>query len=174
MTNHSFFIAGEPKAKQGDRSFMAKGKFGKPYIQHYTDPKIGAVAKNMAAQLLEEFEQLPNHRIIDYPIEVHVDFIFKPVKGKIGTIKATKPDIDNLLKMLFDVMKKTIISDDNIIVQVTAKKRYAKKDEEPGTWLHITAISEHPLRYPEIDRKRGKVKPNDEKCQNVRTKTNTP
>jgi len=50
------------------------------------------------------------------------------------------PDIDNLLKPLFDGLKKTIFpkpSEDSILYVVNAAKKKADKDEEPGVDLYF-------------------------------------
>lgn len=49
-----------------------------------------------------------------------------------------RPDIDNLLKYVFDCLNEVVISDDSIISFVSAKKIYG----EPGTTINISTIEQ--------------------------------
>ncbi len=51
--------------------------------------------------------------------------------------KMSKPDLDNLMKAVFDGLNKIVWQDDSQIFEVTMKKEYAAGDEQPGTMILI-------------------------------------
>ena len=51
-----------------------------------------------------------------------------------------KPDLDNLVKSVVDGLSGFIYADDKQIVEIHATKRYAKRQEEPGCWVHIDEV----------------------------------
>lgn len=67
------------------------------------------------------------------PIEAEIAFIFPRLKSATSTareVKATRPDIDNLIKAILDGLNGLGFSDDGQVVQITASKWYAAADEE--------------------------------------------
>jgi len=140
-----FFLAGEPKPKQGDRSYIAKSKMGKRYIQHYTDKSVTSAQNAYRFQLQA---QLPSgFTPIQSAVALEVEFRFAPLKSKnkLGRrfYKPTRPDIDNLLKLLLDVLKGVLIQDDNLIVEIRAKKVYSASEDGAGIWLHCKQIPDN-------------------------------
>lgn len=75
----------------------------------------------------------------DSQVSVDFMFFFKFPKRKPKTVyKATKPDIDNLVKYYLDVLvMANIISDDNIVVKLSAQKLYS---DRPSTRIIIEEI----------------------------------
>tara|TARA_B100000424_G_C22792196_1_gene425431 strand:- start:322 stop:741 length:420 start_codon:yes stop_codon:yes gene_type:complete len=79
------------------------------------------------------------------PIKISATYICKRPKSlnrkkdPINRIyKTTKSDIDNLDKMLFDILGKLkVFHDDAQIVQSTSEKYYCAKTEEPATYFTI-------------------------------------
>jgi len=51
------------------------------------------------------------------------------VESGMAIRKATKPDVDNILKQLLDAMNGIVYTDDSQIVEIKASKWYSKKDE---------------------------------------------
>jgi Holliday junction resolvase RusA-like endonuclease len=74
-----------------------------------------------------------------FSIPIHIScrfYIYKPRKTfNIYPIKT--PDVDNLCKFLFDVMKDVLITDDRIICSLSVAKVY---DSNPRTEFTITEI----------------------------------
>jgi Holliday junction resolvase RusA-like endonuclease len=73
------------------------------------------------------------------PIAFNVTFYMKaPLKPKPNLFyHSCAPDLDNLLKFVFDAIKDVLITDDRIICSITAKKIYAK---EARTEFTITEV----------------------------------
>ena len=60
------------------------------------------------------------------------------LKPTAPTYVITKPDIDKLARSTLDGLTDSgVLSDDNIVAVLTAKKRYVKDSEEPGAVIHI-------------------------------------
>jgi Holliday junction resolvase RusA-like endonuclease len=55
-----------------------------------------------------------------------------------------KPDIDNLTKLVLDVITKDgrVWRDDSQVVTLLAYKEYAKAEEKPGAWISIASQDE--------------------------------
>lgn len=86
-----------------------------------------------------------DHEPIQGPIKISMTFCHaRParLKTKHNTVsripKTTKPDIDNLIKMVLDVLTKADVwKDDNQVVSVIAEDWYCGKNEEPHTQWRI-------------------------------------
>ena len=60
------------------------------------------------------------------------------LKPTAPTYVTTKPDIDKLVRSTLDGLTDSgVLSDDNIVAVLTAKKRYVKDGEEPGAVINI-------------------------------------
>jgi len=76
--------------------------------------------------------------IVDYPIAVHLTFVFAPPKSytkkKLKAIQdgalmyQKKPDLDNLAKGILDALNQTVYKDDSQIVELNVKKQYGDTD----------------------------------------------
>lgn len=61
-------------------------------------------------------------------VAINLEFHFRaPRKMDIGNYKTTKPDIDNLLKLVLDAANGIVWWDDGQVVQTTVTKLYAEK-----------------------------------------------
>jgi Holliday junction resolvase RusA-like endonuclease len=59
----------------------------------------------------------------------------KQQRALTGVIRpTTKPDMDNVLKALFDAMNGVVFKDDVQVVSLTAAKRYS---DSPGVWVRV-------------------------------------
>lgn len=80
---------------------------------------------------------------LDGPIVVTVQFVMPRPVGtpKRHTPAATKrPDVDKLLRGVFDAVTGVVWRDDAQVVEVTAVKRLAQLDEQPGAAIRISAL----------------------------------
>lgn len=98
-------------------------------------PKKYMDEKNRLVSEVQIQAKMQNHVIIDEKCKVIIDFFFpatnkcKIKKGDLYSspvYKETKPDIDNLIKTVLDVLTEAQIwTDDNIVVSITARKWYS-------------------------------------------------
>ncbi|CAB4121226.1 Crossover junction endodeoxyribonuclease, RusA-like [uncultured Caudovirales phage] len=73
-----------------------------------------------------------NKPLWDVPIQMNVEFVFEMPKSwstkrkqePLADIHAIKPDIDNLLKFLLDVSNGILYTDDCLVANVSAHKKY--------------------------------------------------
>ena len=93
-----------------------------------------------------------NKEIITGPCEVHI--CFRLTRPKVhftskGILKSNAPkhvvtknrgDLDKLVRACFDSLSMTAISDDATVVQLNAKKRFVKENEEPGVQILILTV----------------------------------
>lgn len=126
----SITIQGIPRAKQSARFRIAK-KGRKQFVMSYQKKTVKDRADSIKIQVKN---QLPlNFKIYDNPIGVRVIFTFPPLKGwskkklRNTVYKDVKPDIDNLLKSLFDGMNGVVYTDDAKICEVSASKIFGLK-----------------------------------------------
>lgn len=60
------------------------------------------------------------------PVEVHFKFGF--VTKRLYPFHTKKPDVDNLVKLSLDALKKIVVMDDNQVFKISAEKYYAEDD----------------------------------------------
>lgn len=113
-------------APMGAVRMTQRGKWVKPNAKRYLDYKqiISLEAKRHFAEPLEG------------PVEVAIHFYLKqPKKMPKGRTRPTvKPDIDNLIKGVFDGMNKIAWKDDAQVVKVVSHKLY---DDEPRISVYV-------------------------------------
>ena len=102
------------------KPIVPKDKFKKPFVIHY--PAKGQEAAQDRYRW--EFKTAwAGKDIIDYPVLISALFRYtmpvswskKKKAERIGTLKETKPDWDNLVKFLGDTLKGIVVVDDNLI-----------------------------------------------------------
>jgi Holliday junction resolvase RusA-like endonuclease len=64
--------------------------------------------------------------VLTCPLEVRFYFGFKA--KKIGPFHTKKPDVDNIVKLFLDTLKKTVMLDDNLVFKISAEKYYSSDD----------------------------------------------
>ncbi len=109
-----FYVPGEPirtTAQEGHR--IARGRY-------YTDPRVKAARQELLAELRPYAPKEP----LKNPIHLRIDFHFgtEDIK-KHGCWKVTRPDTDNLLKLLKDCMTEAGFwrDDAQVCMEVTSK-----------------------------------------------------
>lgn len=136
MNTITFFVPGNPQALKRHRTFHAKGRA----IQY--DPSQGDKA-DFLAKCMEHRPPQP----WDEPIMVSLSFYFSRPKSHYnakGKLKATaklyhvsKPDVDNLTKLVMDAMNGWFFRDDSQAFEIHAFKSYS---EMPGVKVEIKRI----------------------------------
>jgi Holliday junction resolvase RusA-like endonuclease len=81
------------------------------------------------------------HKIIDFPMEVHLHFCFKRPKKPKFKQHGIKPDLDNIIKCM-DSFNEVLWTDDSLICKIYAAKHYVDFENEAGFNLTIFPANE--------------------------------
>lgn len=138
----SFFVPGEPKAQPRARSFVLRGRGGKPILTkdgqpiiRVHDPSTAEGWKSAIAQAAKEFVPMPP---LQGPLRMDIEFRFARPKAHFrsnGELKPAspnwhikKPDRDNLEKAVTDALKVIgMFSDDCQVCAGEISKLYSGK-----------------------------------------------
>lgn len=128
-----FIIDGDPVA-QGRPRFTRSGRV-------YT-PKKTEEALDNVVRVIEEYQKAFGEiDQINFPVRVVMDFVHsRPKRMRKGPqiCKPSKPDIDNLQKLILDgISKSNLWTDDNIVVSINASKYYAASGETAYSVFYI-------------------------------------
>lgn len=126
--------------QKGER--VVFGRNGKPFVHHYTKSKVQKSQRALSVLIMSAKNKagwICARR--DSPVYVSAEFVY-PLgslpKGLRGKEKITRPDIDNLLKGLFDACTDCRLWEDDSQVQIAqAVKRYQYEGEEPKVILML-------------------------------------
>lgn len=124
----TFEIPGDPRGK-GRPKFARRGAF----VQTYTDDKTAAY-ENLVALAAKDAMRASGASIMEGPVSVLVYMGFRPPasasKSKLVQMLAglllplRKPDIDNVIKAIFDGLNGVAYLDDKQITDLTVVRRY--------------------------------------------------
>lgn len=121
MRRIAFTVWGIPTAK-GRPKFARKGNF----VRAYTPSKTAAAEQTLTARALPYRPSTP----LSEPLRLYVEFTF-PVpsswskkKQDAADAHVTKPDLDNLVKLVKDSLNGVFWIDDKQIYELTARKVY--------------------------------------------------
>lgn len=124
------FPEGLPRAtaQQKGESIRYKKVNGKilPYIDHYRKPKVQALRNELTLKMKRYRPKETSEKPIRLTVILYFDI--KAPKKLWGTYKTTKPDCDNYVKEIKDVM--TLLKfwkDDNQVVDLRVVKYFAEK-----------------------------------------------
>lgn len=115
----SFVIPGVPVAWARPRFNHGRG---------FTAPKQKEAKTAMAWQIAMGWARpkVP----VEQGVVLRVQFVFRAVRKKdIGTHRAMKPDVDNLMKMVADAAIGIVYEDDRQIVDISAIKLWGERSE---------------------------------------------
>lgn len=145
----NLFVEGHPEPKHRHRSRVVQTK-GKPFVQHYNDPRTTAWEDDVATQVKDAIIQLPlEHTEQDFVLPfkgrllVTLRFNLAKPKSYPKTVvhHTKKPDVDNLAKSVLDALQKAgVIDNDNLVTDLTVSKRYAELTHPEGVELDLTAL----------------------------------
>lgn len=128
---HTGFIFGPPVA------------MGRPRMTRHGRAYTPAKSREYMAGAVEQIQhQFGNAaQLANQPLRLQLVFVHKRparIKSNRRTPKTTKPDIDNLIKMVMDALTKSgIWLDDNIVTEVAASDWYANEYEQPHVMYSI-------------------------------------
>ena len=97
-----------------------------PYIDHYRKPKVQALRNELTLKMKRYRPEQTSEKPIRLTVILYCDI--KAPKKLWGTYKTTKPDCDNYVKEIKDVM--TLLKfwkDDNQVVDLRVVKYFAEK-----------------------------------------------
>lgn len=136
-----FTIAGEPVA-QGRPRFSSHGGFVRTY-----DPAKSKEAKQHVRYSAKV--AMEGNEPLDGPIKMYAEFgimLPKSQERKRTPVpkgwRTKKPDLDNLLKLVKDACSGIVYLDDNIIVEVHARKMQCAQGEAPYTRVRFEQLDD--------------------------------
>lgn len=135
----AFVIPGTPVGK-GRPKFARRGAF----VTTYT-PEKTASYENLVKVKAEE--AMRGRTIIDGAVAVQIClFVTPPASWSLKkqraalehvTMPTSKPDVDNVIKGVFDAMNEIVFRDDKQVVDLSVQKRYA---ETARAFVKVTAL----------------------------------
>jgi hypothetical protein len=131
----TFFVAGEPKGQPRPRAYV-RGSHAGVYNPDTADGWKRAIA-------LQAAQHAPRTQI-DGPITVQLTFRMPRPKrlrrAEDQIAHVARPDIDNLVKAVLDVLTGLgFWGDDSQVSMLIAAKVYALPDGDPGVSIHVSA-----------------------------------
>lgn len=133
-THLSLFISGIPLA-QGRPRFRRAGKF----VQTYDPAKSKSWKESVRWQFIEQMHK-ENRSMIEGVIEADLVFLLPRPKSlpKKTKYHVKKPDLDNLVKSVFDALQGIAFHSDSQIYKMTVTKLYENKI--PGVSIILRRI----------------------------------
>jgi Holliday junction resolvase RusA-like endonuclease len=130
-----FTILGEPIPKQSARHSVNNGK-----IHSWQPPVVTNAVAHIRQQLIDQLPQdfIPYN---NQPLSISITFYFiKPQSTRKNVNeKITKPDLDNLQKLVLDAMQGIVYHNDANIVKLYSYKTFGEKAK---TTIFVENISE--------------------------------
>ena len=144
-------VRGKP-APQGSKVSFRNGymKEASPFLMPWRNQIVSACIE----------QKINNGEIIEQPVEIFIDFLFHRPQGHYGTgrnegnLKPSSPqypttrttgDIDKLCRSTLDGLSISsggiLLRDDSLVVNLKAKKSYAKKGGFQGAFIHIWKLT---------------------------------
>lgn len=97
-----------------------------PYIDHYRKPKVQALRNELTLKMKRYRPEQPSEKPIRLMVILYFDV--KSPKKLWGTYKTTKPDCDNYVKEIKDIMTDLgFWNDDNQVVDLHIIKYFSEK-----------------------------------------------
>lgn len=138
-------IPGNPISKKRPR-FARMGKGVATYNNQKTEEGLF---------LFEVMQKVRTRTPSTEAIKIHLLFFMKRPKSHYGTGKnagkiknsapeyhTSKPDIDNMVKFVFDCLNKYLWKDDSQIIEITSKKMYGSYPRTEITWEYLKTIGD--------------------------------
>ena len=127
-----FFLAMDPPTKTQQEHRVGTRKDGSMYF--YEDRELKEARNTLKLALMKQAPEAP----LSGPVMLMVKWLFPRGKHQDGEYKVSKPDTDNLNKMLKDEMTKAgFWKDDAQVVQEMIEKFWA---EIPGIFIKVEEL----------------------------------
>lgn len=119
--------------QNGVRARVVNGR-----AQVYKSPALRALEAKYRALLMPHAPSEP----WDGPIRLTTEWMFRRPKGAKGVFKTTKPDTDNLVKTLKDVMTSCgYWKDDALVCEEVCTKLWAEEFEPHGVYICVRDLT---------------------------------
>lgn len=133
----TLFVPGRP-APQGSKSFKGY-RGGKPILAE-SSREVGPWRERIAITAHNVWT--PRRVLSGVPVSAALEFVMPRPSG---TPKATppavkRPDLDKLVRAVFDALTGPVLADDAAVVELAASKRLAAVGETPGVHITIRAL----------------------------------
>ena len=129
-----FFMAMDPPTKTDQQHRIGIRKDGTRYV--YRDAEL----KKAKAQLMEQLSRFCPAEQLQGPVRLIVKWLFPKGRHRDGQWKTTRPDTDNLNKMLKDCMTELgYWTDDALVCSEIIEKFWAAT---PGIFIHIEQLED--------------------------------
>ena len=145
-----FRYSGEAVGKGRPRVTARGGKFAHAYTPKKTKDFEDAIRFEFMASNCEQMPVYPKSRALEAEILIGMKIPKSYSKKKQALCRdrviapTKKPDIDNILKAIFDALNGLAYEDDSQIVKIVSEKIYAK---EPFVQVVITTASFNGINY---------------------------
>lgn len=129
MEEFMFVVPGNPVPKRG-AIVTRNGTF--------LDSKTTKALKDQRAFFT--YEMLKRKlKPIDKAVVVYLAYYkLLPQSKKVGALAVTRPDLDNYVKLTLDVIKETVLVDDNLVIKLVASKFYCTAN--PRTEVRVELV----------------------------------
>lgn len=131
----SFFLPMIPPTVTAQQHRIGKSKNGKTIV--YDGDRLADAKAKLTAHLARH---TPDKPLTDVPVQLVVKWCFPRGKHTAGTYKTTKPDTDNLQKLLKDCMTACgFWKDDALVASEIVEKFWT---QIPGIYIAVQTIEE--------------------------------
>jgi Holliday junction resolvase RusA-like endonuclease len=138
----NFVVYGKAEPKGSARAFVPKG--WQRAIVTSDNPKNKGWQQLVAEAASQAIGTQPAFRLIDGPVLLRVVFYLprpKAIKDK-AVPHLKKPDLDKLCRSCKDAMSKVVWRDDSMVVEIAARKEYARPGEAPRAEISISELGQ--------------------------------
>jgi crossover junction endodeoxyribonuclease RusA len=133
-----FYVPGIPRPQGSKR--IVRSKRGKTLMLE-DNTKTAPWRDSVRWAAMSAMREKGIRQLLAGPLYVTVVFIFpRPKKPKHPDYVVVKPDVDKLLRALFDGLTSAVWVDDNLVVMVKASKDYARDPLEVGAVVTVTTL----------------------------------
>lgn len=116
-----FVVYGTPVPQGSMRAFMPKGKHGRPIVTS-DNSKLKPWRQEVSLAAIAEHAHMAERHVA---VMVTMQFYFaRPASAKNRACMVVRPDLDKLVRGVFDALTGILYVDDAQIVEHTARKRY--------------------------------------------------
>jgi Holliday junction resolvase RusA-like endonuclease len=78
--------------------------------------------------------------LFDGPVRVHVKFVLPRAKTRRRLFACVKPDLDKLLRALFDGLEGSVFTNDSRVIAIYARKYYQEDALEMGAYVEVQSV----------------------------------